>query len=131
MPRFICKVQDGDNAYYLEWSTVVDAPVTTGMSLDEFKAYYRDEYGRHSFESPLSDGFEERMKRVEEKGVSARDYKSFDDLIGCNRAGKDETCLSKEQIIEWYCRRAEECSQGLPCPILGQSFKPPDEQAGA
>jgi hypothetical protein len=41
MGRFICKFEDKDDVYYLEWSTVVDAPVTFGMSLEEFKEYYR------------------------------------------------------------------------------------------
>jgi hypothetical protein len=40
MPTYICKFQDGEKAYYLEWSTIVDAPITTGMSLQEFKQHY-------------------------------------------------------------------------------------------
>lgn len=57
MGRYILKIKD----HYLEWSTVVDAPVTFGMLLPEFKEYYRDEYGR--------DGYRElkhRLERVEE-----------------------------------------------------------------
>lgn len=115
MPRYICKIQD----YYLEYSTIVDAPVTIGMSLDEFMDYYKDEYGRRGMEGP---DFENRMKRAEEKGTSARDYEDFEELISGNRAGKDESCLSKEQIIEWYCRRREECDQGKPCPLMGKVF---------
>lgn len=48
------------------------------------------------------------MGRVEAKGVSAYVYDSVDELIEGNRAGRDETCLSKEQIIEWYCRRKDD-----------------------
>ena len=99
MGRFICKFQDGDTAYYLEWSTVVDAPATRGMSLDEFTEYHRIEYGSIGLE------FQDRMNRVEEKGTSAFDYASVDEVIEGNRAGDDETCLTKEQIIEIYCRR--------------------------
>jgi hypothetical protein len=119
MGRFICKFDDGPTAYYLEWSTVVDAPVTFGMSLDEFKAYYRDEYGRQGMDF----GFEERMKRVEEKGTSSQLDSCVDDVISGNRAGKDETCLSKEQIIEWYCRRKDE--HGIP---HGLQFNPDTEE---
>jgi hypothetical protein len=28
MPRYIVRLDDGGTAYYLEWSTIVDAPVT-------------------------------------------------------------------------------------------------------
>jgi hypothetical protein len=59
------------------------------------------------------------MDRVEAKGVSARDYDSLDALISGNRAGKGGSCLSKEQIIEWYCRRAEECLSA-ECPLQGK-----------
>ena len=45
MPRYILKINDGSKDYYLLWSTVVDAPVTQGMSLREFKKYYQSEYG--------------------------------------------------------------------------------------
>lgn len=110
MPRYLCKVQDGDKAYYMEWSTITDSPVTTGMPLEELKEQYCD------------DDFEDRMKRVEAKGTSSRLDDSFDKLISGNRAGKNESCLSKEQIIEWYCRRAEECGRGVECPIMGKVF---------
>ncbi len=100
MPRYICKLQDGDKAYYLEWSTVVDAPVTFGMSLEEFRAYYQEEYGRQAMEHE----FDERMERVEKTGTSCRLDESLDDTIEFNVAGKDGTCLSKEQIIEAFCR---------------------------
>jgi hypothetical protein len=102
MGRFICKVTDPqDNKdYYLEWSTVVDAPVTWGMTLEKFEEYYREEYGRRSMDFE----FIERMDRVEKKGTSSRLDDSFDDVISCNRAGKNDTNLTKEQIIDAYCR---------------------------
>lgn len=99
MPRYICKFIDGDKSYYLEWSTIVDAPVTSGMSLEEFRGYFRDEYGRKS----MAD-LEDRLKRVEEKGTSSIMHDSVDDVIALNRAGKEETRLTLEQIIEGYCR---------------------------
>lgn len=41
MPRFIIKLTDPKDglSYYLIWSTVVDAPVTYGLSLDEIKEW--------------------------------------------------------------------------------------------
>ena len=37
------------DGYYMEWSTVVDAPVTWGMSLAAFQDYYLQEYGESEF----------------------------------------------------------------------------------
>lgn len=100
MPRYIVKLVDKkeNKDYYMEWSTVVDAPVTYGMGLEEFKAYYKDEYGKQGM-----DGLDERLTRVNEKGTSAMMYDSAEDLIEFNRAGKDGTCLTFEQIIAEYC----------------------------
>lgn len=106
MPRYIVKLVDKKNknkAYYLEWSTVVDAPVTFGMSLREFRAYYQDEYGKSSMNE-----FENRMVRVQEKGTSSHLDDSAEEVLQCNRAGKNEKHMSMEQIIEWYCRKKQE-----------------------
>ena len=110
MPRMIVKLDD----HYLEWSTVVDAPVTFGMTLEEFTEYYQAEYGRSGMRE-----FEDRMERVQEKGTSAFLYDSADDLIAHNRAGKNETCLSKEQIIDYYCRKIRDSGGTLiaECPL--------------
>ena len=67
MPRIICKVQDGDTPYYFEWSTIVDAPVTYGMSLDDFKAYCRSKYGVAAMHN-----LPKIMHRVERKGVETQ-----------------------------------------------------------
>ena len=103
MPRYIVKLQHGNTPYYLEWSTIVDAPVTYGMSLEEFNEYYKDTYGTDGMH-----GLPERMARVEEKGTSAINDDSGHETISFNRAGKNETCLSVEQIIEWYCVKQKE-----------------------
>jgi len=97
MPRFIIKLDGEIGERYLEWSTIVDRPVTYGMPLEEFKEYYRDEYGKQGMWN-----LDERMKRVESKGTSELD----DDLDGTlkhNRAGPDETFLTKEEIYQIYC----------------------------
>jgi hypothetical protein len=98
MPRYICKVANDDQAWYLEWSTVVDAPVSYGMSLEEFKEFYREEYGNQGLGE-----LEERLKRVEQKGTSSMMHDSVNDLIANNRAGKKETQITKDQIIAYYC----------------------------
>lgn len=93
MPTYIIKIEN----YYLEWSTIVDAPISYGASLEEFRQYYQGKYGSEGM-------LDERLKRVEKSGCSAYHY-DLDTLISCNRAGKDETCLTKEQIYQSYCLR--------------------------
>lgn len=102
MPQYIMKLHDEKFAqdYYLIWSTIVDAPVTYGMSLDELKAYYQKKYG--------DDGMielEERLQRVEAKGISAHPpFDGIESYFKYNRAGENETLLDKEGILERYCR---------------------------
>lgn len=96
----ILKLSEGKKSWYLEWSTVVDAPVSFGMTLGQFKKFYQEEYGRSSM-----DELERRLERVEEKGTSSLIHASADDLISYNRAGKNETILSKQQLIDVYCIR--------------------------
>ncbi len=94
MPRHILKIKN----YYLEWSTIVDAPITYGMPLNEFIDYYQGEYGASGM-IKLAD----RLKRVEEKGTTAIQDKSLQDTIQFNRAGDNETELSFDEIFKIYC----------------------------
>ena len=96
MGRFIVKL----DSYYLEWSTIVDAPVTWGMSLSAFQDYYLHEYGNSGMKELPA-----RLKRIEESGLSSA-IGSFG--IRFNRAGKDEAQLTRNEIIKWYCVRKED-----------------------
>ena len=82
---------------YLEWSTIVDAPVTELMTLEEFETHYRYQYGQEGM-----DGLPRRMKRVEDRGNSFFGGMTNDDIIRHNRAGEGETKLTREEIIEQY-----------------------------
>lgn len=92
MGKFIVKLFD----QYYEWSTVVDAPVTFGMSLNELRFYIFKKYGNDGLNQ-----LPQRLLRVEEKGTSARD-RDLESLIRSNRAGKDEKHLSRFQIYDVY-----------------------------
>lgn len=92
MPRYIIQ-HDG---WYFEWSTVVDAPVSRAMRLDEFWDYYKDQYGRVGL-----DQLPQRLERANNKGTSSFLSCSFDDLIENNRAGLNEETLSKEEILKF------------------------------
>ena len=100
MPRFIIRMEKDGDERYLEWSTVVDSPVTYGMTFDEFLAYYRDEYGASSMDGLL--GEHGRMSRVRENGTSERGATSVHDTIAHNRAGEDETHLDYDGIWQQY-----------------------------
>ena len=102
MPRFIIKLVDEkfNKINYLEWSTIVDAPVTAGMSINEFRDYYRMKYGTNN----LSE-LDERLRRTDECGCSSMVGDTIHSLIECNRAGPNETCLNKEELLEEYCRK--------------------------
>lgn len=92
MPTFICKFENR----YFNWSTIVDAPTSEPMTLDEFKVYYAAQFG--------SEGMlilPERLERVEATGCSSRDGSTFESMVACNRFGPNETELTLEQVKAW------------------------------
>lgn len=97
MPKYIVKL----GGKYMEWSTIVDAPVSWGMTKDEFRNYYREEYGNNGLER-----LDERMARVEENGCSAQSPRlTASECVRSNRAGPGESKLTEEQIISVYCEK--------------------------
>jgi hypothetical protein len=108
MPRHIIKLTDKETKedFYLEWSTVVDAPITNGMTLEEFEVYYQQEYGEAELKY-----LEKRLERVEKKGTSSLlGGHTLEDLISINKAGDGETKLSMEEIIQKYCRSPKQAT---------------------
>ena len=97
MGRYIIKLSDKRENFYLEWSTIIDAPTTYGMSLEEFKEYYKEQYGNEGMQELPT-----RLERVERTGCSGHDA-TLDDLLSCNRAGNKEGRISKKEIIKRYC----------------------------
>jgi hypothetical protein len=79
---------------YLEWSSVVDAPVTYLMSREEFLTYLTEEYGR----AGVLD-FETRMARVDAQGTSSKLGTTKESLLSFNRAGPDESCITTEAAM--------------------------------
>ena len=96
MPKYIIKIKDK----YLEWSTVVDAPVTYGLSLEEFTKYYAEEYGQQGMR-----GLPDRLKRVESKGTSSMLDDSIESLISGNTLASDGAKLTLDEIYQVYCLR--------------------------
>jgi len=115
MGKFIVKMERDERVRYMEWSTIVDSPITYLMPLEEFKAYYREEYGRRSHEREL----EHRLARVEAKGVSSH-VSSYAGLWDYNRAGEGETQLTEEQCwVEYHDNRPKP----LPDPKRGDLWR--------
>lgn len=89
MPRTIIKIKDK----YFEWSTVVDAPTTYGMTEKELYEFVRSQYGEEGVKALPA-----RLERVNTKGTSSYIYKSLADQIKNNHAGKDGKCLTEDEI---------------------------------
>jgi len=95
MPKGLIKIKD----LYLEWSTIVDAPVSFGMTLIELKEYIKDRYGQEGLlELPT------RLERLEDKGTSFLDDVSAEDTVAGNRSGEGEACLTLDEIYDRYCQ---------------------------
>lgn len=114
MPTYIIKLDTPVGPRYLDYSTVCDAPITYGMTLDEFKTYYRDEYGRAGAKD-----LDDRLSRVEAKGTSSHIHANLAALLRSNRAGRGETCLTIEQIVDYYAVR-----RGKGAQPVGKTIDP-------
>lgn len=98
MPRYILRLETPAGPRYMEWSTIVDAPLTYGVTLEEFRKQYQERYGTEG----LSD-LPNRLERADLCGCSNGETAAR--AIAHNRAGEGETCLTLEQIVEHYCMR--------------------------
>lgn len=92
MARGIIKIKDK----YFEWSTVVDAPITYGMNLEQLNEYIKSEYGEEGLRN-----LPRRLESVEEVGSSFMGDTLYG-TICANRAGDDETTLTEDEIYEKY-----------------------------
>jgi len=94
MSRIIIQLKD----FYLEWSSIVHAPITFGMNKKEFELYHHDEYSANGHWD-----FRERMKRVTEAGTSSHHGMTVKEVISNNHAGPEETELTFDEIYQAYC----------------------------
>lgn len=103
MGRVIILIKDR----YFEWSTVVDAPVSPGMTLKELRRYIRRRYGTEGL-SELA----ERLERVQAKGTSSLIHDSLEEEILLNRAGPRETRITADEIYELYTEKRADGGRG-------------------
>ena len=99
--QFIVKLVAPDGQeFYLEWSSIVDGPVTVGMSREHFERYYRKQYGELAM-----DRLPKRLTRAEKYGTSSMEQTTAEEMLTGNRAGPDEANLTMSEIIDAYCLR--------------------------
>ena len=93
MGRYIVKLADNK---YVEWSTVVDSPVTYIMDSDEVLEYIKD---TRQDQDPV-----EVLNRINSNNHSAMWFgpQTPEELILCNRAGKNESELFLYELIEEF-----------------------------
>lgn len=109
MGHFICHHE----GRFFTWSTIVDAPITFGVSREEYEEDFRIEKGLDAFVHELP----ARMERALAKGTSSMSHGSLEDLVGHNYAGFGGTRLTFEQIIQIYCVEQREPVEGEGVPI--------------
>lgn len=104
MPQYVVKI--GEDRY-LEWSTVVDAPISHGMSRDEMKQHLASQ---ERVEEDLAlEQAERRLRRADETGTSSMDRtQTPETMMAYNRAGPRETRLSVEELIQRYRQYPED-----------------------
>lgn len=98
MGHVIMKLTHQRKRRYIIYSTVVDAPITFGMTLKQLKSWWRIEYGKAGLQS-----LPYQMQRVHKFGTSyIYPEKDARYHLRNNRAGKNGKCLSYEELIKWY-----------------------------
>jgi hypothetical protein len=99
MPRFTIKIKDR----YFHWSTIVDAPITDGMLVDEFRKWYIFEYGNSGYNPELFDKMIIMLERFPAVNGNGRAIaETLEEAIAGNCAGKDGEYLTADEIYEQY-----------------------------
>ncbi len=94
MANYIVKLKKDK---YVEWSTVVDAPITYILTREQMIAHLDEQYGVSSVTNNQL-----RLDRADENGTSAMFNQTRGDLLSCNRAGDNEEKLTLKAILEKY-----------------------------
>ena len=120
MGRTLVKMTKGDRVCYLEWSSIVDAPVAGGFTLEELKSYIIDCYGADGVAYLPS-----RLKRCDLYGHSAldRDHKTWQEYVSFNRAGENEKQLTPDELWDKFAEplfnQCDGCRAGRPLTERG------------
>lgn len=97
MPHYILKIKDR----FIEWSTVVDAPVSYGMTREDMREHLLAETDGSRASEIMVD---ERLDRADAKGSSDLMGMTAEEVVAGNRAGPDESELTFDEIYEAYVK---------------------------
>lgn len=86
----------------MEWTSVSDGPASLLLTEEQFRRYWREEYGRSRWHE-----LAEILIKVQKRGTTALSY-TVDQIIKDNHAGEKGKRLTKSQIIEAYTPTPEE-----------------------
>jgi hypothetical protein len=103
----ILKIQN----FYLEYSTVSDCPSSRGMDREQIRDYLLKRMGTTN--EILIDEF---LRCADETGTST--LESLDSVLFLNRAGLDETCLTIDEIYQYYCLNQRKGEKPLGISIM-------------
>ncbi len=103
------------NAWYIDWSTVCDAPKSCAMTREEIRAHMLNEAVREPH-NPGPETFHEYVEdrahwaakvnrsinRCDRNGVSILDYPQTtgEQYVSCNRAGEGERQITPKELLE-------------------------------
>jgi hypothetical protein len=93
MGQYIVKIKDK----FFMWSSIVDAPISAGLTEEELTEWIRQEHGRDGLHT-----LPERLERVRQKGTSSHMYDSAEEVIEGNHAGPNGSSLTADEIYEQY-----------------------------
>lgn len=109
MARFPIRLDHEGDKWYLIWSTIVDAPVTYGLTWHELVRYVRRAQGTEG----VSELFNHKGG-LDELGVPHDGYGTLKTILASNRAGPYEKRLTKLELIEQYCIQPDKSEEGKP-----------------
>lgn len=86
---------------FVQWSTISDAPVTTGLARDAMVAHLvaRNDRPMHRILEAMELAEAYGTSYVGEDGMPEKGMNSLDEMY-CNRAGADESCIDAERLHE-------------------------------
>jgi hypothetical protein len=84
---------------FVQWSTICDAPVTTGLDRDAMIAHLvaRGDRPMHRILEAMELAQAYGTSYVGDDGLPEKDMTSLDEMY-CNRAGAGETCIDAERL---------------------------------
>lgn len=112
---------------YVKWTTVSDGPYEYAKTQEQFDSLRDREIEdarRHPSRCPnvqrlreelIHAQWDQRQREMDEHGSTSAwktssggwKFESPRQAIVCNRAGKDETTLTYEQFVDWFCSNEE------------------------